>query len=67
MEIFKNFISLRDYCRQNPWPRLAQWHHWIYSRNSIALKCVKRIGGRYMLDLHALQTYISCATLEEKK
>lgn len=67
MEILKNLIPLRDYCRQNPWPRLAQWHHWIYSRNPIALKCVKKIGGRYMLDLQALQIYITHATLEEVK
>ncbi len=67
MEILKNFIPLREYCRQNSWPRLAQWHHWIYSRNPIALKCVKRIGGRYMLDIQALQSYINHATLEEVK
>ena len=65
MEILKNYIPLREYCRQNSWPRLPQWHHWIYSQNPIALKCIKKIGGRYMLDMQALQSYIVHATLKE--
>ena len=64
MKILQNLVSLRDYCRHHPWPRLAQWNHWIYSRNPIALTCIKKIGGRYMLDLQALQSYIDRATLE---
>jgi hypothetical protein len=67
MEILINLVPLRDYCRQHSWPRLNQWHHWIYSRNPIALKCIKKIGGRYMLDMQALQFYIDQATLEESK
>lgn len=58
-------MPLREYCRQNKWPRLPQWHHWIYRRNPVALKCVKRIGGRYMIDLEALKNYIEGATLDE--
>lgn len=67
MEILQNLIPLRDYCRQNSWPRLAQWNHWIYSRNPIAMKCVKKIGGRYMLDLQALKTYVDQATLQQQR
>lgn len=37
---------------------------WIYSRNPIGMTCVKKIEGRYMLDLYALKTYIEKATLE---
>ncbi len=67
MEILKNLIPLRDYCRQNSWPGLAQWNHWIYSRNPIAMKCVKKIGGRYMLDLEALRAYVDRATLQQQR
>lgn len=67
MEILSNLIPLRDYCRQNSWPRLAQWNHWIYSRNPIAMKCVKKIGGRYMLDLQALRMYVDQATLQQQR
>jgi len=63
MEVIQNIIPLRDYCRQNPWPRLGQWNHWIYTRNPIALKCINKIGGRYMLDLHALKAFVDQATL----
>jgi hypothetical protein len=56
MEILQNLILLREYCRQNSWPRLAQWNHWIYSPNPIAMKCVKRLAGVtcwiYMLLKH---------------
>jgi hypothetical protein len=45
MEILQNLIPLRDSCRQNSWPRLVQWNHWIYSRNPIAMKCVKRLAS----------------------
>lgn len=67
MEILQNLIPLRDYCRQNSWPRLAQWNHWIYSRNPIAIKCIRKIGGRYMLDLHALKAYVDQATLQHQR
>lgn len=65
MEALKNLVSLRDYCRNNTWPRLPQWQHWITSRKPIAQACVKKVGGRYMLDLNAFNNYIKNASLEE--
>ena len=65
MEVLENLIPLREFCRQNTWPRLPQWHHWIYNHASIAESCVKKIGGRYMIDVKALEHYIMSATLEE--
>jgi hypothetical protein len=61
-----NLAELRSYCRQNRWPRLSQWHHWIYSKHPIAAACVKKIGGRYLIDLGALTSYIQSASLEER-
>lgn len=58
-------MPIREYCRANQWPRLSQWHHWIYSGNPIAKSCVKKIGGRYMLDLEAFAHYIEKASLNE--
>lgn len=65
MQILKNMIPLREFCRQNSWPRLSQWHHWIYSQAPIAKKCVKKVGGRYLIDIGAFESYISNATLKE--
>ena len=65
MNNVKNLMPIREYCRNNQWPRLSQWHHWIYSENPIARACVKKIGGRYMLDLEALARYIENASLNE--
>ena len=65
MELLKSLMPLRQFCRQNPWPRLSQWHHWIYSRAPIAENCVKKVGGRYLIDQNALQQYLMHATLEE--
>ena len=59
-------IPLREYCRTHKWPRLPQWHHWIYRKAPIAQACIKKIGGRYLVDLHAFQEYLQKATLEEK-
>lgn len=67
MEILHNLVPLRDFRRQNSWPRLAQWNHWIYSRNPIAMKCLKKIGGRYMIDLQAFRSYVDQATLYQSK
>lgn len=66
LDSVKNLVPLREYCRQKEWPRLSQWHHWIYSRHQIAQKCVKMIGGRYMLNLEAFENYIKAAHLEEE-
>lgn len=65
MQQLKDLISLRDYCRQNKWPRLPQWNHWITSRNPIATQCLKKIGGRYIIDLEAFQNYIKNASLDK--
>lgn len=65
MDCIKMLIPLREYCRQNEWPRLPQWHHWIYRKHPLAVKCVKKIGGRYMIDQKAFAKYISEATLGE--
>lgn len=66
MERQKNLMSLREYCRENKWPRLPQWHSWIYCRKDIAVKCVKKIAGRYLIDLEAFQNYIKNASLDEE-
>lgn len=66
MQQLKNLISLRIYCKQNEWPRLPQWQHWIYSRKPIAQACIKKVGGRYLIDLEAFQNYVKNATLEER-
>jgi hypothetical protein len=65
MEHLKKLIPLREYCRTNAWPRLPQWQHWIYSRNTIAQQCVKKIACRYMIDMEAFQNYLKSATLDE--
>ena len=65
MQTLKNFVPLREFCRQNSWPRLSQWHNWIYTSSPIAEKCVKRIGGRYLIDVNAFETYVKNATLRE--
>ena len=65
MQTLKNFVPLRQYCRQNDWPRLTQWYHWIYSSADIAEKCVKKIGGRYLVDVVTFHNYVANATLCE--
>lgn len=65
MEMLKHLIPLRTYCRQNDWPRLPQWHHWIYRKHPLAMQCVKKIGGRYMIDLKAFEQYVMLATLDQ--
>jgi hypothetical protein len=66
MQTLENIVPLRDYCRKYPWPRLPQWHHWIYARAPIAKACVKKVGGRYLVDLSAFHKYVESASLEEK-
>jgi hypothetical protein len=58
-----HLIELREYCRQKKWPRLPQWQHWIYAKNPVAIQCVKKIGGRYLIDLEAFENYLKNATL----
>ncbi len=65
MQQLNNLISLRCYCRQNKWPRLPQWQHWITARKPVAKACVKKVGGRYVIDLDAFQEYLNNASLEE--
>lgn len=65
MQQLKNLISLREYCRQHAWPRLPQWNHWITAKNPVAKACVKKIGGRYLIDLAAFESFVKNATLEE--
>jgi len=65
VNVVKNYVPLRDYCRQNHWPRLSQWHHWIYNQAPIARQCVKKIGGRYLIDVSAFEGYVDSATLVE--
>ncbi len=67
LNVVTNLVSLRDYCRQYPWPRLSQWHHWIYSGSLVAQACVKKIGGRYLVDLTAFESYVAQASLDEPK
>lgn len=63
--MIKSLIPLREYCRKHDWPRLPQWHHWIYRKHPVALRCIKKIGGRYMVDTAAFETYVEQATLDE--
>jgi len=67
VEHINNLVELREYCRKNKWPRLPQWQHWIYSRKPVAVECVKKVGGRYLIDLGAFNNYIKKASLEESQ
>jgi hypothetical protein len=62
----ESLVPLREFCRSNKWPRLSQWHHWIYSNHPIARACVKRIGARYLVDVDKFKEYIEKASLTEK-
>ncbi len=64
MEGYEHLIELREYCRKNKWPRLPQWQHWIYSKNKIAVECVKKIGGKYFINIEAFKNHIENATLD---
>ncbi len=64
MKELATVIPLRDYCRQNDWPRLPQWNNWIYTRAPIALACIRRVGARYFVDVEALAEFVKNATLE---
>lgn len=66
MQQLKNLITLRQYCEENDWPRLPQWQHWIYTKKPIAVRCIKKIGGRYLVDIKAWQEYVANATLDEE-
>ena len=65
MEHIKNLVELREYCRQNKWPRLPQWQHWIYAKKPIAVDCIKKVAGRYLIDLEAFQNHIKNASIEK--
>jgi hypothetical protein len=65
MEHLKHLIPLREYCKQNKWPRLPQWQHWIYSRNGIAQACIKKVGKRYLIDTKAFDEFLKKASLDE--
>ncbi len=65
MKQLENLIELREYCRQNKWPRLPQWQHFIYSRKPIAIACIKKVAGRYLIDLEAFQRFIANASIDE--
>ena len=39
----------------------------FYSRNPIAMKLLKKICGRSILDLHALKAYVDQATLQQQR
>jgi hypothetical protein len=64
MQQIEQLMELREYCRTHKWPRLPQWQHWIYSRNPIAISCVKKVGGRYIINLEAFQNHIQNATID---
>lgn len=67
MRILETIVPLRDYCRAHGWPRLPQWQHWIYAKAPVAKACVKKVGGRYLIDLAAFQKYVEGASLEEQE
>lgn len=58
-----NMQPLREYCRQKKYPKLSQWNHWIFSRHPIALKCIKKLGGRYLVNLDAWSEVVRNATI----
>lgn len=64
MEHINNLVELRVYCRQNLWPRLPQWQHWITSKKPVAVECIKKIGGRYLIDLDAFKKHIEKASIK---
>lgn len=64
MQITQDLVPLREFCRHNKWPRLPQWNHWITTRNTVAKKCVKKIGGRYLVDVQEFQKLLKNASLE---
>lgn len=66
MKQIENLVELREYCRKNKWPRLPQWQYWIYARKPIALECVKKVAGKYLIDLEALQNHIKNASIEDQ-
>ena len=37
---------------------------WIYTKSDIADRCVKKLGGRYIIDLDAFEEYLSEIGLE---
>lgn len=55
MLVIENLVPLREYCRQHKWPRLPQWHHWIYNKSPVAIACIKKVEGRYLIDLTAFE------------
>ncbi len=65
MQTLETIVPLREYCRSHKWPRLPQWHHWIYVEAPVAKACVKKIGGRYLIDVAAFERYVESATLTE--
>lgn len=67
MEALENHQLVRDFCRERLWPKLSQINHWIYTRNPIAVKCIKKIAGRYVIDTSAFNEIVRNATLEEKR
>lgn len=67
MEELRSLEPLREFCRKTTWPRLTQFNHWINSRHHIAQKCIKKIGGRYVIDTKAFGEIVRNATLEEKR
>jgi len=66
MNFLDHLIPLALFCKQHSWPRKPQWHHWVYSKHPIAIKCVRRIGGRIMIDLKAFEEYVNNASLDEE-
>lgn len=64
LEKFNDLIPLREFCRNNDWPRLPQWQHWITRRHPIAIHCIKKIGNRYLVNVKALEEYLSKVTID---
>lgn len=58
------YIPLRKHCKEVSWPTLGQWNWWIYTKNDVASQCIKKLGGRYIIDLDAFEKYLAETGLE---
>lgn len=64
MDLMKDLVNLRVFCKENDFPRLPQWQHWITSKHPIAQKCIKKIANRYWVNIVELKKYIESSGLE---
>lgn len=64
MTDLNDYIPLRDFCREVSWPRITQFNHWITSKHPLAKKCIKKVGGRYIINKKLFTEIVSRSNLE---